>query len=60
MQDKTPRNAKGNYHGRWVIYANQNSKKVIYRAYFIDGVEYGVEISITPITQTKTKLYYAK
>lgn len=60
MQDKTPRNAKGNANGRWVVYVNQNSKKVVYRAYFIDGVNYGLEIATSAITLKKEILYHAR
>ena len=59
MQDKTPRNANGNPHGRWVVYLTPKSKKVIYRAYFIDGINYGCEMALTLKTNKKTYEYYA-
>ncbi len=60
MQDKTPKNGKGRPHGRWVIYVNHNSKRAMYRAYFIDGLNYGVETITAAITQKKAHLYYAR
>ena len=60
MRDKKPLNGKGRPHGRWVVYENQKSKKVVFRAYFIDGLNYGVEIMTAAITLKKELLYYAR
>lgn len=45
MRDKTPFNENGQPHGHWIVFRSAISNTIWYEAYYINGEQYGYEIS---------------
>jgi hypothetical protein len=57
MQDKTPINKEGKRHGHWCVQYNDFGEP--FRAYYVNGVPYGLLVDHYYRTKQICKEYYA-
>ena len=61
MQDKLPRNKKGQRHGHWMLYWNKtNIAQVMFDLHYVNNVVSGILIEYKSNGLIEQKAYYAR